>query len=175
MITRADKEQSVKAITEKLTKAKASFIVDFKGMKVEQITDLRKKLFSLESEMKVVRNTLAKRALDVMPEVKEELSSSFKGTNAFVFAFGDISATAKALTNLAKDVEVFQLKTGVMDGKTLDEGKIQFLSTLPGKDQLRAQLLGVLCAPASKLARTLNEVPSSFARVLKAKADQQAG
>lgn len=174
MITRADKEQGVKLITEKFAKAKAAFIVDFKGLKVEQVTDLRKKLFPLESEMKVVRNTLAKRALKDHPDIEKALASQLTGTNAIVFAFGDITATAKTLSNFAKDIELFQLKTGVMDGKAMDENKIKFLATLPGKDQLRAQLLGVLCAPASQLVRTLNEVPSSFARVLKAKADQQA-
>lgn len=171
--TRAEKEQSVKTIADKMALAKAAFIVDFKGMKVEQVTDLRKKLFTLESEMKVVRNTLARRALKANPEIDRAIGSSFTGTNAIVFAFGDISATAKALSSVAKTIEVFQLKTGVMDGKPLDEAKIQFLATLPGKDQLRAQLLGVFLAPASKLVRTINEVPSCLARVLQAKADQK--
>ena len=63
MITRADKEQEVKAISDKYSKAKGAFIVDFKGMKVEQVTNLRKKLHHADAEMKVVRNTLAKRAL----------------------------------------------------------------------------------------------------------------
>ncbi len=63
VITRADKEAEIKIISDKLAKSKAAFIVDFKGMKVDQVTDLRKKLHPVESEMKVVRNTLAKRAL----------------------------------------------------------------------------------------------------------------
>lgn len=173
MMTRTIKEQEVKAIGEKFAKAKAAFIVDFKGMKVEQVTDLRKKLHPAESEMKVVRNTLALRALKAYPDMEKAIGTSLKGTNALVFAYGDVSAAAKTLSNFAKDVEIFQLKTGVMDGQQLDENKIKFLSTLPGKDQLRAQLLAVFNAPASKLVRTMNEVPSAFARVLKAKADQQ--
>jgi large subunit ribosomal protein L10 len=124
--------------------------------------------------MKVVRNTLAKRALKDHPSIGDALSPALRGTNAIVFAYGDVSSSAKTLSSFAKDIEVFQLKTGAMDGKPLDENKIKFLATLPGKDQLRAQLLGVLCAPASKLVRTLNEVPSSLARVLKAKSEQQS-
>lgn len=174
MITRAIKEQEVKNLTDKFAKSKAAFIVDFKGMRVEQVTDLRKKLHPAESEMKVVRNTLARRALKGHPDMEKAIASSFKGTNAIVFAYGDVSAAAKTLSSFAKDIEIFQLKTGVMDGQQLDENKIKFLSTLPGKDQLRAQLLAVFNAPATKLARTLNEVPSSLARVLKAKADQSA-
>ncbi len=169
MITRADKEQGVKSLAEKFAKAKAAFIVDFKGMRVEQVTELRKKLHPVESEMKVVRNTLAKRALKQYPEFEKALASSFKGTNAIVFAYGDVVSSAKALSNFSKDVELFQLKTGMMDGQALDENRIKFLSTLPSKDQLRSQFLAVLCAPATKLVRTLNEVPSSFVRVLAAK------
>lgn len=171
MITRAIKEQEIKNISEKFGKAKAAFLVDFKGMKVEQVTTLRKKLFTIKAEMKVVRNTLAKRALKDFPEAGEALSTSFKGTNALVFAYEDASALAKTLDLFAKDVELLQLKTGVMDGKKLDQAKIKFLATLPGKDALRAQLLGVLQAPGTKLARTLKEVPACLVRVLAAKKD----
>lgn len=172
MITRADKEQEVKLISEKLSKSKAAFIVDFKGMKVDQVTDLRKKLHPVESEMKVVRNTLAKRALKDYPTMSDAVASSFKGTNAFIFAYGDVAAAAKTLSGFAKDIEVFQLKSGVMDGRKLDEKSINFLATLPGKDQLRAQFLALLNTPATQLARTLNEVPTALARVLKAKSEQ---
>lgn len=156
MITRADKEQEVKALGEKLAKAKGAFIVDFKGMKVEQVTSLRKKLHTTESEMKVVRNTLAKRAFQAHPAVEKAFSTSMKGTNAIVFSYGEVNATAKTLSEFAKDVEVLQIKNGVMDGEPLDAAKIKFLATLPGKDQLRAMFLGVLQAPGSKLARCLD-------------------
>lgn len=173
-MTRADKQSEVAGLTENFRKAKAAFLIDFKGMKVEQVTNLRKKLHPIEAEMKVVRNTLAKRALKDFPDMEKALSSSFKGTNAIIFAYGDVSASAKTLTAFAKDVEIMQLKTGVMDGVGMDQKKIQFLSTLPSKDVLRAQLLGVLQAPGTKLARTLKEVPASFVRVLAAKKDQPA-
>lgn len=171
MMTRAIKEQEITTISEKFQKAKAAFLVDFKGMKVEQVTTLRKKLFPIGAEMKVVRNTLAKRALKNYPEIEKAISTSFKGTNAIVFAFEDAPALAKTLTTFAKDVELLQLRTGVMDGQALDEKKIQYLSTLPSKEVLRAQFLGVLNAPATKLARTLKEAPASLVRVLAAKKD----
>lgn len=157
MITRADKEQEIKLLSEKFNKAKGAFIVDFKGMKVEQVTNLRKKLNTAESEMKVVRNTLAKRAFKDHPAADKALSTSMKGTNAIVFSYGEVNTTAKTLADFAKDVEVLQIKTGMMDGEALDDAKIKFLATLPGKDQLRAMFLGVLQAPAAKMARVLNE------------------
>lgn len=157
MMTRAIKEQEVKSLVEKFAKAKGAFIVDFKGMKVEQVTNLRKKLHGAESEMKVIRNTLAKRALKDHPAADKALATSFKGTNAIVFSYGEVNATAKTLADFAKDVEVLQIKTGMMDGEALDDTKIKFLATLPGKDQLRAQFLATLLATGSKLARCLNE------------------
>jgi large subunit ribosomal protein L10 len=157
MMTRETKEQEIKFLTDKLNKSKGAFIVDFKGLKVEQVTNLRKALHKSESEMKVVRNTLARRALKGFPKVDEALSSNLKGTNAIVFSFGEVNATAKALAEFAKDIELLQIKTGVMDGEKLDDKKIKFLATLPGKDQLRAMFLGVLQAPGSKLARCLAE------------------
>jgi large subunit ribosomal protein L10 len=157
MMTRATKEQEIKVLTDKLSKSKGAFIVDFKGLRVEQVTNLRKALNKSDSEMKVVRNTLARRALKDFPQVDAAISTSMKGTNAIVFSYGEVNATAKALADFAKDFELLQIKTGVMDGEKLDDAKIKFLATLPGKDQLRAMFLGVLQAPGSKLARCLNE------------------
>jgi large subunit ribosomal protein L10 len=156
MITRADKEQEIKLITEKFGKAKGAFIVDFKGIKVEQVTSLRKKLHASDSEMKVVRNTLAKRAFKDHPAVEKAFANSMKGTNAIVFSYGEVNATAKTLAEFAKDVEVLQIKTGVMDGEALNDAKIKFLATLPGKDQLRSIFLATLLASGSALARCLN-------------------
>ena len=156
MITRAIKEEQIKDLAAKFAKAKGAFIVDFKGMKVEQVTNLRKKLNAAEAEMKVVRNTLAKRAFKDHPAAEKAFADKMKGTNAIVFAYGEVVPTAKALADFGKDVEVLQIKTGLMDGEALDEKKIKFLATLPGKNELRAMFLGVLQAPGSKLARCLN-------------------
>lgn len=157
MMTRAKKEQDVKAIKDKFAKAKGAFIIDFKGMKVEQVTTLRKKLNQADSEMKVVRNTLAKIAFKDHPDAEKAFSATMQGTNAIVFSYGEVNTTAKTLADMAKDVEVLQIKSGMMDGNPLDESKIKFLASLPGKDQLRAQFLSVLNATGSKLARCLNE------------------
>ncbi|MCC2677788.1 MAG: ribosomal protein [Pseudobdellovibrio sp.] len=154
---RADKDTDIKLISEKLAKAKGAFVVDFKGMKVEQVTNLRKKLHAAESEMKVVRNTLAKRAFKDHPKVEGAFDTTMKGTNAIVFAFNEVVGVAKTLADFSKDVEALKIKTGIMDGEALDANKIKFLATLPGKDQLRAQLLCLMKEPSARLARVLNE------------------
>lgn len=173
MITRADKAQEIATLSEKFGRAKAAFLVDFKGMSVEQVTDLRKKLVPVESEMKVVRNTLAIRALMDHPASEAAIKDFFVGNNAVVFAYGEAPASAKALADFAKVVEVLQLKAGVMDGQKLDSEGIKALANLPSKEVLRAQLLGVLQAPMSKFVGTLNAVPSGFVRVLAAYKDKQ--
>lgn len=174
MMDRATKAQEISAISDRFSRAKAAFLVDFKGMNVEEVTTLRKQLRPIEAEMKVVRNTLAKLALKDHPDAEAALTDEFVGTNAIVFAFGEAPAPAKALAEFSKDVEELQIKTGFMAGNKLDETRIKFLATLPGKDELRAQLLGTLAAPMTKFVRTLNEVPTGFVRVLSARKDNQA-
>ena len=168
MMTRAQKVQEISNLSEKFGQSKAAFLVNFIGMNVGQVTELRKKLTPLNSEMKVVRNTLAKLALKDHPEMEEAISSEFVGNNAIIFAYDDASAPAKALSEFSKDVEALVLKAGVMDGKGLDENGVKYLATLPSKEELQAKLLGTLMAPMSKFVRTLNEVPGSFVRTLNA-------
>ncbi len=166
---RTEKESVVAAVTDHLKRSKASFIVDFKGLNVEQVTSLRKKLRGIKAEMKVVRNTLARRALSTDSVREGVYKDQLVGTNAFVFAYDDVSATAKLIADFAKDNEKMQLKIGEMDGQTLDKKRIETLAKLPSKDVLRAQLLGVFQGPMSKFVGTLAAVPGGFVRVLAAK------
>ena len=171
MMTRSQKATAISDLSERFGKAKAAFLVDYKGMNVEEVTELRKQLNRIQAEMKVVRNTLAKRALLDHPETLEAIDKEFVGTNAVVFAYDDVSAPAKALTLYGKDVEELQIKAGVMDGKALTEQQIEYLATLPSKEELQAKLLATFQAPMAKLVRTMNEVPAGFVRVLAAKKD----
>jgi large subunit ribosomal protein L10 len=101
------------------------------------------------------------------------LNDALVGTNAVVFAYGDVGASAKALADFTKDVEKFQLKVGVMDGAKLDEAKIKYLATLPSKEVLRSKLLGLFQAPMSRFLYQLNAPTSSFVRLLAAHKDKQ--
>ena len=172
MITRERKAQDITGLSERFSKAKAAFLVDFKGLDVEKMTSLRKSLLPVSAEMRVVKNTLALRAMKEHEGYDGAFKDHMTGNNALVFAFEDVSASAKTLTGFAKENDALVLKAGAMDGKALDEAQIIYLATLPGKDELRAMLLGTLAAPASKFVRLLNEVPSSFVRVLAAKRDK---
>jgi large subunit ribosomal protein L10 len=168
-LERAQKAQEVAHLNERLSKAQATFLVDFKGLNVEQVTNLRKTLRPKEAEMRVVRNTLARRAIEDLPEVKDALSEHLVGTNAFVFAFGEAPDAAKAIVDFGKAHEHLKVKCGVFDGSALDANRVQQLASLPSKDALRGMLLGVFAAPMTKFVRTLNEPASAFVRVLNAK------
>lgn len=172
-MNRETKALQISSLSEQFGKSKAAFLVDYKGMNVESVTKLRKLLRPVQAEMRVVRNTLALRALKDHPAMESALKDAFVGTNAVVFAYGDAAAPAKALSNFTKEVEIMQIKYGVMDGAALDEVKIKYLATLPSKAELRANLLGVLQAPMSKFLGTLQAVPAGFARVLNAHKEQQ--
>jgi large subunit ribosomal protein L10 len=167
-MNRETKAQEITAISEKFGRSKAAFLVDFKGMDVESVTRLRKSLRPVDSEMRVVRNTLASRALIDHPEMKSALDDKLVGTNAIVFAYGDAGALAKTLSKFGDEVEAFQLKSGVMDGQALDEAKIKYLATLPTKPELQAKLLGVFAAPMTKLLGTMQAVPAGFVRAVDA-------
>jgi large subunit ribosomal protein L10 len=175
MITRAEKAQEIASLSEKFGRSKAAFLVDFKGMTVEQVTTLRKKLVPLEAEMRVVRNTLAVRALADHPQSETAIKDAFVGNNAVVFSYGEAPASAKALTDFAKEVEQFQVKTGVMDGQALSAAQITALANLPSKDVLRGMFLGCLQAPMATFVRTLSAVPSGFVRVLAAQQEKAEG
>jgi large subunit ribosomal protein L10 len=172
MMTRERKAQEIEALAGKFSRAKAAFLVDYKGLNVEQVTKLRKALSPAEAEMKVVRNTLAARAVMEKPEYKT-FTDSLVGTNAIVFAYGDPSASAKMLQDFQKEIETLQVKSGIMEGKDLSEAQVKYLATLPGKNELRAQLLGVFAAPMSKFLGTMQAVPGGFARVLNAYKEQK--
>jgi large subunit ribosomal protein L10 len=174
MATRENKSEEIAEISQRFAKAKAAFLVDFKGLDVESVTKLRKLLTPIHSEMKVVKNTLALRALKEHGSFDGALRDHFSGNNAVVFAYEDATAPAKALAQFAKDNQALVLKTGAMDGKNLSEAQIKYLATLPGKPELQAKLLGTLQGPAQKFVATLNEVPSKFVRLLAAYRDQKS-
>ncbi len=172
-MNRADKAGLITDISARVAKAKAAFLVDFKGMTVEQVTDLRKKMHATKADMKVVRNTLALRALEDHPETKSAIAATLVGNNAFIFVNEDPSLTAKELTEFGKTVEQLVVKAGVMDGKALGADTIEYLAKLPSKEVLRAQLLGVLSAPAATFVRLLNTPATSFVQLLRAHKEKQ--
>lgn len=170
---RPEKTLIVSDVREKLKASPYLLIVDFTGMKVPHFESLRTRLGEAGAKISVVRNTFLRIAAQElqMPEMSESLS----GQTAMVTGEVDICAAAKVLKTFAAEFKKPTVRAGVLDNAALSAAQVAALADLPSKDVLRATLLGLLQAPASKLVRVLNEPGASLARVLKAKGDSMGG
>ena len=170
---RPEKTLIVSDVREKLKASPYLLIVDFTGMKVPHFESLRTRLGEAGAKLSVVRNTFLRIAAQElqMPEMSESLS----GQTAMVTGEVDICAAAKVLKTFAAEFKKPTVRAGVLDNAALSAAQVAALAELPSKDVLRATLLGLLQAPASKLVRVLNEPGASLARVLKAKGDSMGG
>lgn len=167
------KPEIVASLRERLDRASVAILAEPRGLTVAQVTQLRSKIRKLEGEYKIAKNTLAIRA--VAETSFAPLTPLLEGPTALVFGYGDPVVVLKELVEYAsQSTEKLSIKGAVLDGQLFQRDDVAALSKLAGKDQLRASLLGVLLAPASKLVRTLNEPGAGFARLLAARAENGA-
>lgn len=146
MKTRAQKEETIIKLTEKIGRAKALVFADYKGMSMKQLSDLRDKLHEQNAELAVTKNTLMAK---VIPD------ASFEGPTATLFAYDDEISPIKLLVKTLKDISLGKIKSGFLGKEALDEAKIIQLSTLPTKDELRGKTVGVLVAPLQGIISVL--------------------
>ena len=167
MINRKTKENQVSNLAESFLKSRGTFLVNCIGMNVREMTELRKSLNDKKSEIKIIRNTLARLSLEKHSDMKSAFDEHLSGPNAFVMVFGeDVSDVAKIIDNISEENESFQIKCAVLDGLTLAPEAVKSFARLPSRDVLRAQFLAVLNAPASKFLGTLQAPSASLLRVL---------
>jgi large subunit ribosomal protein L10 len=164
-LNKENKQQVVAELHDKLQRAKAVFLADFRGMNVGKATDLRNELRKASVEYKVVKNTLldlASRETD-----KESLSPHYVGPTAIAFSYDDPVAAAKVLSRFAKEQQAtFKLKAGILSGKVISVADILALADLPSREVLIAKLLGSMQAPTANFVGVLAAVPASFVRLL---------
>ena len=168
---RAQKAESIETLKGVFEGAGAVVVTHYLGLTVAEMTDLRGRLRKEGATLKVVKNTLVQKALD--GSVGEAGDALFVGPVAIAYAPDPVSA-AKVSTQYAKENEKFTVVGGLMGQTVLEQAGIKALATLPSIDQLRSQLLGLLNAPATRLARVLSEPGSQIARVLQARVDKDA-
>ena len=168
--TLESKQQIVEELKQLLGEAEMALVLDFKGLTIKEMTDLRTRLQASNGVCKVTKNTLMRRAIDGN-SAWSDLESLLSGTNAFVLIKGDVGGAVKAVLSFQKDSKKSETKGGLFEGKLLSENDIKAIGELPSKEVLMAQIAGAINAVATKLAVGINEVPSGLARALKQHAD----
>jgi large subunit ribosomal protein L10 len=165
------KEKEVVAeVSERLAKAQTVVLAEYRGLAVEQITVLRAQARASGVYLRVLKNTLARRAVKGTPF--EKLSDQMVGPLAYGISVDPVAA-AKVLHTYAKTNDKLVIKGGAMANYVMNAKEIGNLATMPSRDELLAKLLGTMQAPVAKFVQTLNEVPGKFVRTLAAVRDQK--
>ena len=165
-MNREEKQQAVTQLSDALKGASLVVATDYRGLTVEEITQLRNELRSVSSQYKVVKNTLLKRATAGTPI--EPLHEHLKGPTAILVSPEDPIGPVKVLVKHLKDYSALSIKGGVLEGKALSADETKELSTLPGRQELLSRVLSLCVSPHVGLLNTLNGITRKFVRVLHA-------
>lgn len=159
-------------VVQELDKAGALFLANYSGMTVEELTALRRELRAVEADFRVVKNTVAKKAVQGRKEAVA--SALFKGQTGVIFARGDVAKVAKTVSDAGKKYEKFQVLGGCMEGSLLEPKSVETLASLPSKEVLLAKIIGSMVAPHRGLLGVLNGVSRNMVQVINAIKEQKA-
>lgn len=167
---RPEKQNLTKEYLARLNASPFFIVVDYKGLKVGNLTELRHRLNKAGAEVHIVKNSIFKLA--AQEAGVKDLNGALSGQLAVVTGKRDISAAAKVVKTFGSEFDKLKVHFGYLNNERLEQPAIMTLADLPSIEVLRAQLLGVLSAPASKFVRLLNTPASQLAQVLKARQDK---
>jgi large subunit ribosomal protein L10 len=163
-LTRSEKTAELEQLASALKSVDSAILLDYKGLNVPQVTELRRQVRAARGQYRVVKNTLARRVLKGTEF--EPLSEFFQGTTAIAFTGTDPVALARTLTTFAKTAPSLTIKAAVVQGRRILAAEVGELAALPGKAELYAKLLFLLNAPMVRLVTVLNAAPQALLNVL---------
>lgn len=172
--TRENKANVVANFKESLSESQLAFVIDYQGLSVAEITDLRGRLRPIGGSCKIAKNTLIRLAVDG-DESWQPMQEYLKGASAVLLVKEDVGAAVKAYKSFQKDTKKTELRGGVMEGRSLSKTEVEALADLPSKEQLYGQIAGAINALATKIAVGVKEVPGSLARGIKAYSEKEEG
>ncbi len=170
-MNRDQKTAVVQEIAEQIGSAEAIFAVDYRGISVAQVADLRIRLRDADARFRVVKNSLSERAADQAGAA--ELKPMLIGPTALALVYGDAALAAKALSDVARQINLLEFKGGLLNGALVSADDLRAIARLPGREILQGQLVGTIAAPLTGLARGLNALIAGVAIQLQAIADQE--
>lgn len=176
MLTFAQKQDQVAELKDKFSRATSVIVADYRGLDVDAVNRLRSRLRTDGQgayEYQVTKNTLLRRAVEGSDVAV--LQEHFQGPTAIAISYGDPVGLAKCLVDYAKEHEAFELRAGYMEGRAIGRAEIATLATLPSLDELRGKLVGLLQAPAQKIAAVLVAPGAQLARVVEARRSSLEG
>jgi large subunit ribosomal protein L10 len=171
LLNKSEKQKLVDELHQKFNESKIVILTDYKGLDVDAINGLRRKLTESNIEYRVVKNTLLARASE--DTHVESIKDQFKGPTAIALSYDDPVAPAKVLCEFAKANDKLEIRAGIMAGKLLDIDAIKSLSALPSREVLLAQVLSTMNAIPTSLVRALSNVPEKLLYALQAIKDQK--
>lgn len=169
-LNRQDKAAVIEEIRGAVANTASIVIAEYRGLTVEAVTKLRANAREQGVQLRVVKNTLVRRAVEGTPYA--DLADQFVGPLVYGFA-ADPVAPARVLVKFAKENDKLVIKGGAMPGQVMDVAAIEQLATMPSRDELLAKLMATMNEPIAKFVRTLNEVPARFVRTVAAYRDAQ--
>ncbi len=168
---RSQKQEQIDSLHQELLHVSSLVLSTFQGLTVKQDTELRRSVEKAGGKYRVIKNTLAERAAQDTPAAK--LLKGLQGVNSIAYTAGDVAALAKSLAKYAKDNPAFKFRAGLVEGRALSLEELQTLAELPTRDELFGKLLGLLQAPAQRLASLLSAPARQTAAVLKQGVDEK--
>lgn len=171
---RLGKSQLKDAMAEKFSKSNAVIVAEYRGLTVEEVTELRVKLREADAEFKVIKNRIAKKAIDDDVAEMKDLSDKLVGPVAVVCAYGDSAQATKTVLEFAKAHDKLKVTAGHMEGSVLSAEELKAIADLPSKEVLLGQIVGSIVAPHRGLLGVLNGVSRNLVQVINAIKDKKS-